>query len=105
MYQHSNPIAARRVTAAAAALVLALSGRAHGDFVLFGNQHLDVTTSHTSGTLWDWSSASVLESGSVGNLDACHFSTVHISGGRVSSTSTPTAPAPCTCPATGMCGS
>ena len=47
----------------AAALLLAAAGTARADFVLSGDLHLDVTTSHTTGYLYDTSTADLLQSG------------------------------------------
>jgi len=45
------------------ALVLTAEGAGRADFVLTGTEHLDVTTSHTTGTLFDASTADVLAGG------------------------------------------
>ena len=47
----------------AAVLVLAATGMARADFVLSGDLHLDVTTWHTTGYLYDTSTADLLQGG------------------------------------------
>jgi len=52
----------------AAAALLAVGWPAHvarADFILLGNDHLDVTTSHTTGRMYDESTADVLTGGDV----------------------------------------
>jgi len=65
----------------AAAVVLA--GTARADFVLSGTEHVNVTTSHLMGELWDSSTADVLAEGYVNYLDAHNSSSVHVSGGSI----------------------
>jgi hypothetical protein len=55
---------ARAVTVAGM-VISALVGAARADFVLTGNQHLDVTQEHNMGILWDTSTADVLGAGNI----------------------------------------
>jgi len=49
------------------ALVLTAAGTGRADFILMGAQHMDVTTSHTTGVLFDASTADVLMGGYIHN--------------------------------------
>lgn len=72
-----------RITICLAVALLAMVTTAQAaDFVLTGNQLLDVTTSYTNGYLYEFSTANVLSSGSIVNdLYAYNSSTVNMSGG------------------------
>ncbi|HPS55073.1 MAG TPA: hypothetical protein PLP05_05705, partial [Sedimentisphaerales bacterium] len=64
--------------------ILVIATVAHaGNFTLTGNDHLDVTTSYDDGDLCDFSTANIIEGGSVKRLDARNNSTVNESGGSV----------------------
>jgi len=72
-----------KVIVAVAALVLAgwSAGTARGDFTLWNDELLTVNTSHSLGTLFDRSRASLISGAWVGNLYSYNFSTVGICGG------------------------
>jgi hypothetical protein len=66
------------------ALVLTLAaGTAQADFILTGNQHLDVTRYYGWGILYNFSTADVLAGGYVSSLSTWDSSIVNRSGGRV----------------------
>jgi len=86
MYRHNSRIAVYWVSAVAVTtIVLAgpLVSLAPADFLLTGSDHLDVTSSHTTGILYNSSSVDIL-SGYIDSLDAWNSSTVDIIGGTVS---------------------
>ncbi len=64
-------------------VLLIVIGNAWGDFVLTGSDHLNVTSSHTTGILWDYSTADVKNGGSVTNLYSNDTSSVTVSGGNI----------------------
>lgn len=67
------------------ALVLfALNNEVRGDFYLWEDWHLDVTTSHEDGRLWDQSTATVFEGASIRSLSAWNSSSVSVLGGWIS---------------------
>jgi len=67
-----------------------MAGESRADFILTGNQHLDVTTSHLTGTLGldnatldagETSSVDIQSGGSVTNVYAYDYTTVDFTGG------------------------
>ena len=63
--------------------LLIIGGNASADFNLIGDDHLDVTTTHTTGRLYDTSSAEVIEGGYVGTLEAYGTSSAIVNAGFV----------------------
>jgi len=74
------------VIAIAAMLVLLgpLASQSRGDFVLIDDQWLTANLSHSQGTLYDRSHASIVSGGHVYRLYAYDYSTVNMSSGSVS---------------------
>jgi len=71
---------------AALFLVGLMAGTARADFVRQGTQHLDVTTSHDTGILYDTSTANVLAGGSISYAYTNDEASLHVwSGGTVGS--------------------
>jgi hypothetical protein len=66
------------------ALVLTLAaGTAQADFILTGNQHLDVAIFYHNGSLFNSSTTDIVSGGEVFWLYAYHISTANVSGGSV----------------------
>jgi len=53
------------LAAVAVGTCLLPSGEAGADFILTGDEHLDVTTHHSEGALWNTSTADILKGGSI----------------------------------------
>jgi len=64
--------------------ILLAAGAARADFILAATEHLEVTTSHSTGILYDSSTAGIRQGGSVQTLYVNDGSTVDMSGGLVS---------------------
>lgn len=67
----------------ATVFILTVAGNGRADFVLDGVQHLDVTSSHSAGVLWESSSADVQAGGSVTNAHLNDDAVLTVSGGNV----------------------
>ena len=68
----------------AGALVLAVAGEGRANFVLNGVEHLDVTSYHSTGVLWDFTTADVKNGGSINNAYVNDDAVLTVSGGTVS---------------------
>ena len=67
----------------AAALVLTVAGEARANFILTGSDHLDVTSSHSTGELWNSSTADVKASGQINSAYVNDDALLAVSGGIV----------------------
>ena len=56
--ERSSTMTARHILMAVV-VVLAVAGEGRADFVLFGTEHRDITSHHSKGILWDFSTADV----------------------------------------------
>ena len=60
-----------------------MAGTARADFVLAGGEHLDVATTHTTGRLFNASTADVLVSGHIENAYVNNEARLQVGGGRI----------------------
>ncbi len=67
----------------AAVLVLVISVAARANFVLSGTQHQDITTSHTTGILYDNSTATVVQGGRITDAYVNDAARLRLIGGIV----------------------
>lgn len=73
-----------RITWISLAVLPALASQGSADFVLVDAEHLDVTSLHLGGVLWDTSSAHVMAGGRIGQAHVHDTARLSASGGNVS---------------------